>query len=133
MAKLGSSAGWHGNYVESLTANYQLTPGDSGKVFVCSGSAITLTLPAIGDVDPGYWIKMVNGDTNTHKLDGGAGLINGHQFDEDDTGASLLTSTASATSATFATDTAISDWVSVWSDGTYWHLDAITNDGLTMA
>ena len=45
MAKLGARAGWHGNYVQELTASTTLTAADSGKVFTTSLDAIVITLP----------------------------------------------------------------------------------------
>ena len=47
MAKLGvPSAGWTGNYVETITASKTLSYIDSGKVFLVGTDALTITLPA---------------------------------------------------------------------------------------
>ena len=51
MAKLGSKAGWSGNYVESVSAAKTITMGDSGKVFM-------VTHPAAATADEGYTITM---------------------------------------------------------------------------
>ena len=47
MAKLGASAGWHGNYAQDLTATSTLGSGDSGKIFFLNhATEFTTTLPA---------------------------------------------------------------------------------------
>ena len=76
-AKMGSSAGWNGNYVESATASFSLAPGDSGKVFILKDAAITVTLPALSDIDAGFKVKLISGDGSNHIIAGGASLIYG--------------------------------------------------------
>ena len=80
-AKMGGSAGWNGNYVESATASFSLAPGDSGKVFILKDAAITVTLPSLSDVDAGYSITLISGDDSEHVLTGGASKIYGAAFD----------------------------------------------------
>ena len=46
MARVGAGAGWHGNYVETVTASQTLSYNDSGKVFLVGTDALTITLPA---------------------------------------------------------------------------------------
>ena len=46
MAKVGTSAGWQDNYVETVTASQTLSYNDSGKVFLVGTDALTITLPA---------------------------------------------------------------------------------------
>ena len=46
MAKLGASAGWSENNVETITASKTLDYSDSGKVFLVGTDALTITLPA---------------------------------------------------------------------------------------
>ena len=46
MAKLGASAGWSENYVETVTESKTLNYGDSGKVFLVGTDALVITLPA---------------------------------------------------------------------------------------
>jgi|TARA_Y100000310_G_scaffold325540_1_gene389160 hypothetical protein len=46
MAKLGASAGWGDNYVETITASQTLSYNDSGKVMLVGTDALTITLPA---------------------------------------------------------------------------------------
>ena len=80
-AKMGASAGWHGNYVESATASFSLAPGDSGKTFILKDAAVTVTLPTLSDVDAGYSITLISGDDSEHILTGGASKIYGMAFD----------------------------------------------------
>tara|TARA_R110000765_G_scaffold64178_1_gene124745 strand:+ start:70 stop:456 length:387 start_codon:yes stop_codon:yes gene_type:complete len=46
MAKVGASAGWGDNYVETVTASQTLSYNDSGKVFLVGTDALTITLPS---------------------------------------------------------------------------------------
>jgi hypothetical protein len=46
MARVGASAGWKDNYVETVTASQTLSYNDSGKVLLVGTDALTVTLPA---------------------------------------------------------------------------------------
>ena len=46
MARVGASAGWQDNCVETVTASQTLSYNDSGKVFLVGTDALTITLPA---------------------------------------------------------------------------------------
>lgn len=46
MARIGSSAGWNENYIETITATQTLSYNDSGKVFLVATDALVITLPA---------------------------------------------------------------------------------------
>ena len=75
-AKMGASHGWCGNYVESATASFSLVPGDAGKTFILKDAAVTVTLPALSDVEAGYSITLISGDDSEHILTGGSwGLL----------------------------------------------------------
>ena len=80
-AKMGASHGWNGNYVESATASFSLVPGDAGKTFILKDAAVTVTLPALSDVEAGYSITLISGDDSEHILTGGASKIYGAAFD----------------------------------------------------
>lgn len=80
-AKMGASHGWCGNYVESATASFSLVPGDAGKTFILKDAAVTVTLPALSDVEAGYSITLISGDDSEHILTGGASKIYGAAFD----------------------------------------------------
>ena len=80
-AKMGASHGWCGNYVESATASFSLVPGDAGKTFILKDAAVTVTLPALSDVEAGYSITLISGDDSEHILTGGDSKIYGAAFD----------------------------------------------------
>jgi len=46
MAKLGSSASWHGSNIETITADKTLSYNDSGTVYLVGTDGLTITLPA---------------------------------------------------------------------------------------
>lgn len=59
-ARVGSQAGWNGNYVETITATKQLTRGDSGKVFMMdNGTAFDVNLPQLSSEIAGWNCKMI--------------------------------------------------------------------------
>jgi hypothetical protein len=47
--------------LEAKTASYQITPGDVGKVFTNKGAggAVTFTLPAIAEVQTGWYVDVL--------------------------------------------------------------------------
>ena len=53
MAKVGSRAGWNGNYIESISAAKTIYDSDSGKVFLLTApSALyTITLPTASSAE----------------------------------------------------------------------------------
>ena len=54
-AKIGSNAGWSGNYAESLDSDRILTPSDSGKIFFLDASATFLiSLPKLSSKIAGW-------------------------------------------------------------------------------
>jgi len=61
-AKIGSQASWNGDLVESITADKQLTPGDSGKVFMCDQNAtgtVLSNLPKLGSDIAGWHASFI--------------------------------------------------------------------------
>lgn len=58
-------AGTRENYlaerVEAKTASFTMTPADGGKTFTNRGDtdALTATLPAVADVESGWWCKII--------------------------------------------------------------------------
>ena len=58
--KLGSQAGWSDNYAQNLDSNYQLTPGDSGKVFFLDATnTVVVNLPKLSADIAGWNCKMI--------------------------------------------------------------------------
>jgi len=131
MAKLGSRAGWSGNYCHDLTETTSLTPGDSGKVFFLnSATEFTTTLPSVADAGAGFNVKFIvkaapssanyvisekaSSDTNVIIVNG----INELEVDTDDDGVS----NTGCTFINFIDSVAIAgDWVELICDGTNWY------------
>ena len=124
-AKMGSSAGWHGNYVESATASFSLAPGDSGKVFILKDAAVTVTLPSLSDIDAGYKVKLIAGDGSNHAIAGGASKIYGQVGDF----AGANWERINAASGYTLTNGEIGDWLELISDGTNWYISGMTDNG----
>tara|TARA_R100001530_G_scaffold61141_1_gene44146 strand:+ start:408 stop:833 length:426 start_codon:yes stop_codon:yes gene_type:complete len=61
MAKVGSRAGWNGNYIESISAAKTIYDSDSGKVFLLTApSAVyTITLPTASSAEAGFSCKFL--------------------------------------------------------------------------
>ena len=95
MAKVGSKAGWNGNFVESVSEAKTLTMGDSGKAYLVTASAayqVTLpTAPIAGagasykflvnaalDGTLGYDVTFSDGESDimvTHYVDGNNDVV----------------------------------------------------------
>tara|TARA_R110000824_G_scaffold216240_1_gene402861 strand:+ start:157 stop:549 length:393 start_codon:yes stop_codon:yes gene_type:complete len=125
-AKMGASAGWNGNYVESATASFSLVPGDSGKVFILKDAAVTVTLPALSDVEAGFKVKLISGDDSEHVIAGANSLLYG----------TIVQVTASAANERIAAASGytlgagvIGDMFDLISDGTNWYISGFTNAG----
>ena len=124
-AKMGSSAGWNYNYVESADASFSLTPGDSGKIFILKGAAVTVTLPALSDVSAGFCIKLISGDDSEHVIAGGASKIYGQIGDQSGGNFERINAASGYTLATGE----IGDWFELVSDGTNWYISGVTDNG----
>ena len=124
-AKMGASHGWNGNYVESATASFSLVPADSGKVFVLKDAAVTVTLPALSDINAGFRVKLISGDGSNHIIAGGASKIYGQIGDF---AGSNFERIAAASGYTL-TNGEIGDWFELISDGTNWYISGLTDNG----
>ena len=130
MAKVGSKAGWSGNYVESISAAKTLTMGDSGKVYlVTSTAAYQITLPTASiagagasykflvnaalDGTLGYDVTFSDGESDimvTHYVDGNNDVV----YDAD------------ADSIAFDSTAVTGDQLEFISTGTYWFAKGIS-------
>lgn len=142
--KLGSKAGWHGNFCQDLTETTSLTPDDSGKVFFLnSGSEFTTTLPSVADAGAGWSCKFIVktapvGDSYiiTEKTSADTNIIitNGiNELEVDDTEDGPYN--AGHTTITFAASVAIQgDWVELLCDGTNYYATGQTkaDGGITL-
>ena len=123
MAYTGASSSFGGKRVDSVTASFSLSPNDSGKVFVMSSSALTVTLPSLSDINPGYSVTLISGDDSEHILSGGASKIYGHAFDS--TAANDADAMLPLTGHSIITPGAgmlIGDRYDIMSDGTNWYV-----------
>jgi hypothetical protein len=126
MAYTGSSSSFGGKRVETHSANFSLGPNDSGKIMILSGAAVTVTLPSLSDINPGYSITLISGDDSEHILTGGASKIYGCAFDmsaADDATAQLeLTGHSTITPGA---GMIIGSKYDIVSDGTNWYVYVI--------
>ena len=137
MAKLGSRAGWSGNYCHDLTATTSLTPSDSGKVFFLNSAAeFTTTLPSVADAGAGFNVKFIikaapsganyviseKASSDTNKI-----IVNGISELETDDGEDGVYN-AGCTFINFIASAAVAgDWVELLCDGTNWYATGQTN------
>ena len=136
MAKLGSRAGWSGNYCHDLTEATSLTPGDSGKVFFLNSTAeFEVTLPSVADAGAGFNVKFIvksapsgvsytvtekaSADTDVMITNG----INELEVDDGEDGPS----NTGHTSLVFTQGVSIQgDWAEFLCDGTNWYVTGQT-------
>ena len=129
MAKVGSKAGWHGNYVESVSEAKTITMGDSGKAYLVTASAnYQITLPTAStagagasytflvnaalDGTLGYDVTFTDGQDDimvTHYVDGNNDVV----YDAD------------ADSIAFDSTCVTGDQLEFFSTGTYWFAKGI--------
>ena len=137
MAKLGAKAGWHGNYVESITAAKTLVTGDSGKVFMVSdpGSAgYTITLPLPADAGAGFTAKFI---ISTDVLSDGAGedviITDGtadsmviSYVDAEDASTASVVHDLDADTIGFDHTAVKGDFIDLFTDGTTWYANGMS-------
>ena len=124
-AKMGASHGWTGNYVESTTASFSLVPGDAGKTFILKDAAVTVTLPALTDVEAGYSITLISGDDSEHILTGGASKIYGHAIDGSGSAAETVLPLTGHSTITPGAGMIIGSKYDITTDGTNWYVYVI--------
>lgn len=124
-AKMGASHGWTGNYVESATASFSLVPGDAGKMFILKDAAVTVTLPALTDVEAGYSITLISGDDSEHILTGGASKIYGHVIDGSGSAAETVLPLTGHSTITPGAGMIIGSKYDITTDGTNWYVYVI--------
>ena len=110
----------------SKTASFSYGSSDHGKVFILSGSAITITLPTMSSSFKGHSFKVISGDDSEHVISGGASLIYYHGS----YGADHATNTGREIHHTVSSLTlnagAINDTIDVVCDGTNWYCSGST-------
>ena len=126
MAYTGASSSFGGKRVDTVTASFSLSPNDSGKVFVMSGAAVTVTLPTLSDINAGYSVTLISGDDSEHIVTGGASKIYGHSIDASGSAADTILPLTGHSTITPASGVAIGDRFEILSDGTNWYMLCIT-------
>ena len=135
--KLGSQAGWSKNYAQNLDSDYQLTPGDSGKVFfVDATSTVTVNLPKLSadiagwncrmilDVEGSSVVKVVAyglpaaGGTSATAAD--AESVTYHEHARDGSNSGTVTN---VDGYQFTTSATLGHSVNVFTNGTRWFVD----------
>jgi len=139
MARVGASAGWHGNCVESMDAATTLTSKDAGKVFMVThtgGSAsssggYTITLPTPSNAGAGWTAKfIVNcavGSTLSDEAsedvvlnDGQTDVMVVNYIDSADTGTASVVHDRQADTVGFDHTSLKGDFIEMFTDGTTW-------------
>ena len=129
MAKVGSKAGWSGNYVESVSEAKTLTMGDSGKVYLVTASAnYQITLPTASVAGAGASYKFLVNAALDGTLgydvtfsDGESDIMVTHYLDGDDE----VVYDADADSIAFDSTGVTGDRLEFFSTGTYWFAKGI--------
>ena len=124
-AKMGASYGWNGNFVESADASFSLEVGDSGKVFILKDAAVTVTLPALSDIEAGFKVTLISGDDSEHIIAGGASKIYGQIGDRAGGNFERINAASGYTLNTAL----IGDRFDLISDGTNWYITGWTDAG----
>ena len=106
--------------VESKTAAYSIGNADTGKTFVLSGSAITVTLPTISNDYKGFSCKVISGDDSEHVVSGGASKIYYHGSYGTDHATNTGRDIHETVSSLTLNAGAINDTIEITCDGTYW-------------
>tara|TARA_R100001594_G_scaffold95408_1_gene129698 strand:- start:60 stop:443 length:384 start_codon:yes stop_codon:yes gene_type:complete len=126
MAYTGSSSSFGGKRVETHSASFSLGPNDSGKIMILSGAAVTVTLPALSDINPGYSIKLISGSEHEHVIAGANSKLYGTIVQVT---ASAANERINGASGYTLADGVPGDMFDIVSDGTNWYISAFTNAG----
>lgn len=111
-------------------ATKTLTAADSGALVVLSGSnASTVTLPAVSNSGAHFVFHW--GTSVAHVVTGGATAIQGAVWDNTN-GTTLARTAVLAKSSITAANPLFGDNLSMWSDGTNWHVHGWMNDTPTL-
>ena len=121
MAYTGNSSSFDGKRVDTASSSFSLTPNESGKVYILSGAAVTVTLPSLSDINPGYSLTLISGDDSEHVLSGGDSKIYAIVVQTTST-----TRTAAASTLTLSAGQ-IGDTMKIVSAGTNWYVQCFSN------
>ena len=120
--------------VDGSGGNVDLGASDSGAIVVVSGGARTVTLPTVAAAKAGFYVDIVSASAHAHVLDisGGANSLQGLMIDSGNASTVASAPITDMQKITLA-NPKIGDRISVFCDGTSYHVTAILSDTATLA
>ena len=120
--------------VDGSGGNVDLGASDSGAIVVVSGGARTVTLPTVAAAKAGFYVDIVSASAHAHVLDisGGANSLQGIMIDSGNASTVASAPITDMQKITLA-NPKIGDRISVFCDGTSYHVTAILSDTATLA
>ena len=126
-AKIGSQTSWGHNFVETITADRVLKPGDSGKLFMIdkSSSISAITLPKMSTGIAGWnckFIMQVIGSSKSANIKAHADDQDTIHIRENATDGNSTTGGADKDYISLSSSSVKGDWVECVTDGTSWYM-----------
>ena len=120
--------------VDGSGGNVTLGASDSGAIVVLSGGARTVTLPTVAAAKAGFYVDIVSASAHAHVVDisGGANSLEGLMFDASNGTTVVVAPITNQQKITLA-NPRIGDRISVFCDGTSYHVTAILSDTATLS
>lgn len=125
------SSTFSGAKVELVQATTVLTLADSGKVLVPTGTAKTITLPAVATAS-GFNVTFMAGSAANHIITGGGAKIQGAIFDNTNATTLARNAVSNGTTITLANGS-VGDYLTIVGDGTNYYVFGWCNDTPTIA
>tara|TARA_B100001094_G_scaffold323567_1_gene374686 strand:- start:67 stop:501 length:435 start_codon:yes stop_codon:yes gene_type:complete len=116
--------------VRNISSNESLTLADSGAVIVPSGTARTITLPAVAS-SAGFHVKILMGSDANHVVNGGGAKIQGFVYDNTNGTTHARTAITNKTSITLVNGER-GDVLNIHGDGTNFYVNGILNNTPTL-
>ena len=120
--------------VDGSGGNVNLSATDSGAIVVLSGGARTVTLPTVAAAKAGFYVDIISASAHAHVVDisGGANSLEGLMFDASNGSTVVVAPITNQQKITLA-NPKIGDRISVFCDGTSYHVTAILNDTASLS
>lgn len=121
-----------GNKVDVIASTSTLSNSDSGKVVLLTGSAMTITLPAVATAD-GFNIKLHVGQAAAHIVTSSTGerALQGAIYSAGPTNTLVRNELSNKSGFTLST-CQIGDMVSIFSDGVNYHVHGLTTGSVAI-
>ena len=111
----------------SKTASFSIAGmADSGKTFILSGGAVTVTLPTLSSSLNGFSCQIISGDDSEHVISGGASKIYYHGSYGSDHATNTGRDIHETVSSLTLNAGAINDTIYIVCDGTNWYCNGTT-------